>query len=46
MWAGSKSARHALETLFDIQVAEDWYGELLNNEVDAAPSAANMNNKG
>ena len=46
MWAGSKSARHALETLFGIQVAEDWYGELLNNEVDAAPSAANMNNKG
>ena len=31
MWAGSKSARHALETLFGIKVADDWYGEL---EVD------------
>ena len=46
MWAGSKAARHALETLFDIEVAGDWYGELLDTETDAAPSAANMNNKG
>ena len=46
MWAGSKSARHALETLFNIKVADDWYGELLDTETDAAPSAANMNNKG
>ena len=46
MWAGSKSARHALETLFGIKVADDWYGELLDNDVDAAPSAENMNNKG
>jgi len=46
MWAGSKSARHALETLFGVKVADDWYGELLDNQTDAAPSAANMNNKG
>ena len=46
MWAGSKAARHALETLCGVTVAEDWYGELLDSETDAAPSAANMNNKG
>ena len=46
MWAGSKAARHALETLCGVTVAEDWYGELLDSQTDAAPSAANMNNKG
>ncbi|MBQ5997652.1 MAG: FAD-binding protein, partial [Bacteroidales bacterium] len=28
MWAGSKAARHALENLCGVTVAEDWYGEL------------------
>ena len=46
MWAGSKAARHALENLCGITVAEDWYGELLDNDQDQAPSAANLNNKG
>ncbi len=46
MWAGSKAARHALETLCGITVADDWYGELLDNDTDAAPSAENLNNKG
>lgn len=46
MWAGSKAARHALETLCGVTVAEDWYGELLDNDKDAAPSAENLNNKG
>ncbi len=46
MWAGSKAARHALETLCGVKVTEDWYGELLDNEEDLAPSAANMNNQG
>ena len=46
MWAGSKAARHALENLCGVTVAEDWYGELLENDQDAAPSAANLNNKG
>ena len=46
MWAGSKAARHALETLCGVTVAEDWYGELLDNDTDAAPSAENLNNKG
>ena len=46
MWAGSKAARHALENLCGVTVAEDWYGELLDNDKDAAPSAENLNNKG
>ena len=46
MWAGSKAARHALENLCGVTVAEDWYGELLEGEKDAAPSAENLNNQG
>ena len=46
MWAGSKAARHALETLCGVTVAEDWYGELLDNEQDQAPSAENLHNEG
>jgi fumarate reductase flavoprotein subunit len=46
MWGGSKAARHALETIFGIEVAEDWYGELLETEQDQAPSDANLNNEG
>ena len=46
MWAGSKAARHALETLCGVTVAEDWYGELLDNQNDAAPSAENLHNEG
>jgi len=46
MWAGSKAARHALENLCGITVAEDWYGELLETQQDMAPSAENLNNKG
>ncbi|MCC8101028.1 MAG: FAD-binding protein [Clostridiales bacterium] len=46
MWGGSKAARHALETIFGIEVAEDWYGELLDNEEDQAPSEENLNNNG
>lgn len=29
MWGGSKAARHALEHLCGVTVAENWYGELL-----------------
>ena len=43
---GYEAARHALETLCGVTVAEDWYGELLDNDKDAAPSAENLNNKG
>ncbi len=46
MWAGSKAARHALETIFSVEVAEDWFGELLETEEDQAPSDANLNNAG
>ena len=46
MWAGSKAARHALETLCGVTVAEDWYGELLETEQDQAPSAENLHNEG
>ncbi len=46
MWAGSKAARHALENLCGVTVAEDWYGELLDNEQDQAPSAENLHNEG
>lgn len=46
MWAGSKAARHALETLCGVTVAEDWYGELLETQQDQAPSADNLTNKG
>ena len=46
MWAGSKAARHALENLCGVKVAEDWYGELLETENDAAPSAENLHNEG
>ena len=46
MWAGSKAARHALETLCGVTVADDWYGELLETEENMAPSAENLNNQG
>lgn len=46
MWAGSKAARHALETIFGVTVADDWYGELLDIEEEMAPSAENLNNQG
>ena len=46
MWAGSKAARHALETLCGVTVAEDWYGELLDTAQDQAPSAENLHNEG
>ena len=46
MWAGSKAARHALETLCGVTVAEDWYGELLETAQDQAPSAENLHNEG
>jgi fumarate reductase flavoprotein subunit len=46
MWGGSKAARHALETIFNIEVADDWYGELLDTQQDQAPSDANLNNSG
>ena len=46
MWAGSKAARHALETLCGVTVAEDWYGEMLDTEQDQAPSAENLHNEG
>ena len=46
MWAGSKAARHALENLCGITVADDWYGELLETQQDQAPSADNLNNAG
>ena len=46
MWAGSKAARHALETLCGVTVAEDWYGELLETQKDMAPSAENLHNEG
>jgi fumarate reductase flavoprotein subunit len=46
MWGGSKAARHALSTIFGIEVADDWYGELLEVQQDQAPSDANLNNEG
>ena len=46
MWGGSKAARHALETLCGVTVADDWYGELLDTQTDMAPSADNLNNQG
>jgi fumarate reductase flavoprotein subunit len=46
MWGGSKAARHALETLCGVTVADDWYGELLDNAQDMAPGAGNLNNQG
>lgn len=46
MWGGSKAARHALETLCGVTVAEDWYGELLETGQDMAPGAGNLNNQG